>query len=374
MKIIILYHSPCLDGSFSLLTLVLFIKYGLRTLDFQLLYDKIISFNPITMIFPLENPAKEKIEEEFKDFNEKELLFEILNKAEIHPDIYYYPIKPSHNNENMSNVLKSLNSFVKPLETIIILLDYYAETLENIIKLTQISSKLIIIDHHQSFFDIIPLIKPPNLLYHGHITQSAAPLTYSFCEKLFGDILPAFLKRSLLERLLFIEDHDLRTKIYPTTPFITTALFSLIKDQNIRTNPLLLYSLLRYNIETLIALGKPMVLNREKEVIKALSTKKIVKITIEKEEYKGFLCIIKDHSLINDLAETLAEESIKEKMDNLGIVLLVKNEGYRVCLRGVNSIEKSPILAIAGSIKGGGHKYAAGGWINKRKLKTWLNY
>lgn len=91
--------------------------------------------------------------------------------------------------------MKKIQSKVDLKETVLILLDYFAENETNLVKLSESSKKLIVIDHHQSFFDILKTNQTESLLLskqvtlYGNITNSAAILTYTFCESLFGDIL-----------------------------------------------------------------------------------------------------------------------------------------------------------------------------------------
>ena len=80
----------------------------------------------------------------------------------------------------------------------------------------------------------------------------------------------------------------------------------------------------------------------------------------------------KDKDIINELGEALAEASLKEKMDNVGVVYMEFTGGVRVSIRGLNTVEDSPCLNLAKSIGGGGHKFAAGGIISAKILKKWL--
>lgn len=172
----------------------------------------------------------------------------------------------------------------------------------------------------------------------------------------------------------YVEDHDLRAGKYAETEGIITALYSMAADLNAFTNPKLFVTLLSYSPEVLFKLGQPAVLSRQKEIAKLLSSKRLFKIYLEKEKtlIQGFSCVNREQSLINDLGEALAEESLDKGFDNIGIVLKAQDGGYRVCIRGNNKKEKSPCLAVANAIGGGGHKYAAGGWISKETLKKWF--
>ena len=384
MKIIVFYHCPCLDGAFSLMTFVLFAKFALLNLykeDFPLFFSKILAFSPQKpekeeAKTEAEKVAKSEPEEEKEDLSEKsEDFLQLLTNQDFHADFQYYAIKPSIDHEPLKNLIKTLKTYTIPAETIIILLDYYGETLENIVILSQISSRLLIIDHHQSFLDLFPLNseKPLNLHMKFALKQAAASLTYDFCLEVFGDILPKNMKKSLLSLQKYIEDHDLRLKKYAETDAIISALYTLVRDLNARTNPLLFFSLLKHDTAILQTLGLKTVEKKEKDVKKALLSKKKLKFAL-KEKIKenscvnAFFCIIQDSGLINDLGEILAKESLEAGMDNLGVVLKRNADGYRVSLRGDNTCGESPCLAVAKALGGGGHKYSAGAWISKKKL------
>ena len=87
-----------------------------------------------------------------------------------------------------------------------------------------------------------------------------------------------------------------------------------------------------------------------------LKNKRKIKIIISPTvKIQGFSLKItngQDKSLINEIGEALAEESMKEEMDNIGIVFLQLNEGNRVCMRGLNTKAESPCLLIAKIIDG----------------------
>ncbi len=48
-------------------------------------------------------------------------------------------------------------------ESFIIFLDYFGETLDNLIELSKTFTKLFIIDHHKTFENLIPSLKEKNL-------------------------------------------------------------------------------------------------------------------------------------------------------------------------------------------------------------------
>ena len=376
-KIFILYHSPCLDGAYALISLILYLKqaFFIKKHDFQLLYQCL--FTGEMPLKPLENIIieGEKAEEEIKtnEFVEKTLFFQedSIYSQNIHENIQYFPIKPSS---------EYINKFIKDLENnknediITILLDYYADSFENILKISVFSKILLIIDHHQSFFDIISENIhqiPKNIHIYGDISNAACVLTYRYCKEIFGDILDPSLNTKLYDMLKYIEDHDLRAHRFPSTPAIITALYTLVLDLNIMTNPLLISSLLKYSPDTLNTIGIPKVLKKQKEIEILLKTKKLLKIPLNSEIINCYMIIIHDHTLINDIGEALAMQSIDDGMDNIGIVLKNDGDGYRVCLRGCNTYKECKCLMLAKILGGGGHKYAAGAWISKKKLKNW---
>lgn len=155
MKIVVLYHSPCLDGAFSLLTFFLFVKTllvlskkGENVLNF--LYEKLLKSG-----FGEEKGGDTGglCEEEVKI--DKENFKEFLYCQEISEMFLFYAVKPSKKSENLGETMKKIQSKVDLKETILILLDYFAENESNLVKLSESSKKLIVIDHHQSFFDIL---------------------------------------------------------------------------------------------------------------------------------------------------------------------------------------------------------------------------
>lgn len=374
MKIFVLYHSPCLDGAYSILTLFLFFK--IIVINSKNIEEAIIyifeSFS--NFIEKKQNVFKKVFDELIID---KEKMFELLYNQEFSPDVLFYAVKPSKNNENFSQAFKKMQTKIKNKdEALVILLDYFAENEKNILLLSDFSHKVIIIDHHQSFFDIyqneaISCLK--NVCFYGNIAHSAAPLTYEYCIHVFGNILPKFIEEYLLELLKYVEDHDLRAKKYPETDSIISELYSLVTDLNCFTNPKMFTSLMKYPPSILSQLGEPLVKKKQQEIIKALKKKQPFEIKLSQQNIiRGFLCEIKDHMLINDVGEELANLSLHQGWDNIGIILKSQDEGFRVCIRGNNKVDVSPCLIVATAIGGGGHKYAAGGWAPNKVVKKWI--
>lgn len=373
MKIFALYHSPCLDGAYSILTLFLFLKIiviNSKNIEEAFLYI----FESFCNFFDKKQNLCKIFEELIID---KEKMFEILYNQEFSNDVLFYAVKPSKNNENFFQVFKKIQSKTKKNEEVlVILLDYFAENEKNIVLLSEFSHKLIIIDHHQSFFDIcqnesFSYLK--NVFFYGNMTRSAAPLTYEYCVHVFGNILPKFIEEWLLDLLKYVEDHDLRNKKYSETDPIISELYSLITDLNCFTNPKLFTSLMKYPPNILAQLGEPLVKKRQQEIIKALKNKQPFEIKLSQQNIiRGFLCEIKDHMLINDVGEELANLSLLQGWNNIGIILKNQDEGFRICIRGNNKVEESPCLIVAKAIGGGGHKYAAGGWAPIKVVKKWI--
>ena len=393
MKIICFYHCPCLDGAFSVLTLFTFLKTAnnSKSIGFIEFYKKLLHYptkiKEESTNFPNENKEKtanlmeiEEIKEEKSAFIEKEDIFSsFFGKPEEFKDfIEFFGVKPSKNSENFLSIIKNLKKNLIPEETIIILLDYYGESFENIEFLSKYSRKIIIIDHHQTFFDAFQQKSNEKITIFGNIANSACVLTYKFFLETFVDILPIQISQKLLTFLPFIEDHDIKSRKYPGTEAIITAFHELIKDFSIFSNSLLFFSLMKYDISILKELGAPILSRKLEKVCVLLNNKR--KTVININEISKISCFSlkisnnssQDKALINEIGEALAEASIIAKMDNIGIVFIELKEGFRVCMRGVNTFEETPCLLLAKYLGGGGHKYAAGGWVSTKMMKKWL--
>jgi len=389
MKIICFYHCPCLDGAFSVLTLFAFVKCVIEGKkikgEFNEFFQRLLDYpkkkgDNKEIIEEIKEEIQGNMEIEEEKGDSKEFLLSFFDKTEKFKDvIQFFGVKPSRDNENFRSLLKRIKYHLNPEETIIILLDYYGESLANLELLSSLSKKLIIIDHHQSFFELFNTVEfniKEKITIFGNIENGACVLTYKFLSELLGDILPFNLSSRLLNILQYIEDHDLRSRKFKETEAIITSLLELINDLSIYSNPMLFNSLMKHEIPILIELGTPILARKLEKIKVLLKNKRKIKIIISPTvKIQGFSLKItngQDKSLINELGEALAEESMKEEMDNIGIVFLQLNEGFRVCMRGLNTKAESPCLLIAKSIDGGGHKFAAGGWISKKTMKKWF--
>ena len=417
-KIICFYHCPCLDGAFSALTLFAFVKSinenNLFQGGFNELFQRLLDYPQINLEKNtdnnqntqkqadnneenIENPNKNnesdlnneiacnkeknanKIMEEEKN-DDRDIFETFFNKIESFRDfINFFGVKPSQNGEDFQSLIHSMKNKINPEATIMILLDYYGENLENLVKLASLCSKIIIIDHHQSFFDLFASIQPNNqqkIQIFGSILNSACVLTYEFLNKLLGNLIPEKLSSRLLKILPYIEDHDIRSRKFKETEAIVSSFHQLIIDFSIYSNPMLFTSLIKYDVSILIELGTPILVRKMEKMKKFLHEKKKFKAFIDSNTMiQGFarkLQNYKDKDIINELGEALAEASLKEKMDNVGVVYMEFTGGVRVSIRGLNTVEDSPCLNLAKSIGGGGHKFAAGGIISTKILKKWL--
>lgn len=362
MEIYLVYHCPCYDGIFSLLIVCIFFKFFLMKNHFSILYSLILSD-----LLKSQNQDME-LEEEKIENNIKELDFDVF---QISKNIKFFPIKPTPNSEKFSEFIKYLKKSSET-EKIVIILDYYCETEENIILLSKLCSKLLIIDHHESFlkFDIS---EKKNLDVFFDLKKSGASLTYEYFINLIGKkYLPEILIKKLEEFIIYIEDHDLRANKYEKTEALISGLYKMQYELNVLKNSQVINKILQFDIETYIKIGIPIYEERKIFVNNYIKTvSKLIKIPIN--SIKTVVCYItkiKDSSIINDLAELLAEKSVSQGYDNMGIVYKDTNNSqlFKVSMRGSNKYGECYCLEVAKCFNGGGHKYAAGCFISKKKL------
>jgi nanoRNase/pAp phosphatase (c-di-AMP/oligoRNAs hydrolase) len=158
-------------------------------------------------------------------------------------------------------------------------------------------------------------------------------------------------------------------KFIETDSFIS-ALISFKIELNINHNPSLFHTLLKQNSDFLIKYGEPIVLARQKDILKYLKKKRVFSIS----GYKGYAVLCQDLSATNDLGKALALKSLDDQMSNLGAVYhLSDDKTYKVSLRGYNKME-GICHKIAKDFKGGGHANAASFFLNRKIFEKFLDY
>ena len=167
MKVILAYHFPCLDGAHSsAIAFLLFRelkKRGYNLSDFINYIENISSFEEIEPIFSklktnsdsLKIGGSEQIEEIKKIDDDDEYM------PFVFPDLIYFPVRLNPSGKLLLPIKEIGETILK--ESILIIMDYYAQNSENIIELCTIFKKLIILDHHLSFEFILKEMEQNNV-------------------------------------------------------------------------------------------------------------------------------------------------------------------------------------------------------------------
>ena len=147
MPIIVVYHSPCLDGAFSALSIFLYLKFFMEAFKDQDFLQKIFLNNDEIIIddkLIKEKIFYDEISNKFQKMNLSEFDF-TLNSEFLKTNclsefaINFLPINYCDNKNKIIDELLNLeeNSNSNLENSIIIFLDYFGETLENLIKINK---------------------------------------------------------------------------------------------------------------------------------------------------------------------------------------------------------------------------------------------
>lgn len=395
MEIYILYHCPCVDGAFSLLVLCLFFKYFLikNNSNFTTLFELLLAEKKFDCSDEKQTRAEDKetsiMEEEKKENtnNNKEIKDEDvkenvmmdeefnLSPESISKQIKYFAIKPSPNGNLFSDFLKYVKNG-NGSEKIIISLDYYCESEVNIRTLSLYAKRVIIIDHHitLTFYNLLNI---PNLEVFFDLKKSGATLTLDYFSKLMGEqLIPKSILQKLNKFLSYVQDQDLHTGLFKETEAFISGLFKFKYDMNVFKNDILFNQIFKFSPETYIKFGNSLVEEKNILVNEYFKSRKILKVKLDNgKEITCFACKISDNAVINDLGEKLAEEGVKNNFNNLGVVYRNdKNPNlYKISVRGSIKHEDGSCLELTNYWGGGGHKYAAGCFLNKKKLHKYFS-
>ena len=141
------------------------------------------------------------IKEEESKINEFLSNYEFLNVNSLSKyKIKFLATQPTIDKTKIINELQNFDSYnMKLKESIIILLDYYGENAENLIKISSLCKKCIVIDHHETFIEISNNIKNlENFEFFFNKSKSAFPLVIDyFLDKTpnFNDIIPLEIQK-----------------------------------------------------------------------------------------------------------------------------------------------------------------------------------
>lgn len=392
MEIYVLYHCPCVDGVFSLLVLCLFFKYFLIKNDsnFTALFELLLSEKKFVSLDEKETQIQQnasimeeeknediKKNEEIKELKEKIVIDEEfdVSPGSISKQIKYFAIQPSSNANLFSDFMRYMKKSQEP-DKIIISLDYYCESEDNIKILSACAKKLIIIDHHESLtkFDLLSV---KNLEIFFDIKKSGATLALDYFTKLMGDqLIPNSILQKLNNFLLYVQDQDLHTGLFKETEAFISGLLKFKNDMNVYKNDILFNKIFKFSPETYIQFGKPLVEQKHILVNEYFKSRKILKVALSNgKQIVCFACKISDNAVINDLGEKLAEEGLKNNFNNIGVVYRNYKDPnlFKISVRGSNKHEDGSCMELANYWGGGGHKYAAGCFLNKKKFNKYFS-
>ncbi|CAD8081739.1 unnamed protein product [Paramecium sonneborni] len=298
-KLYIMYHDPCLDGIYSLTGLK-------RQLDHLI----ICSITQITT----KQISKEiqTIQQYIQDIIYQDESIENQNMGFFYPtiqDLCYMPIRLSEDSNEVQKIIKFLNQDSK--SSILIIVDYFGRTWENLLLLTQNFQYVIVIDHHQTCVNSIPDYKfekyqvlnkvsgIDNLFILVSIDKAACLLVQDLHEQIFQTNYTSLLPPNIGNKFtVFTKYIDLFLLQYPETESLQMAIMKRRVQFEVRQNQAIFYKLLEFDFDFLIKEGKQLAIQRNKKVESLVKNRKTV---VFKKDVLGYALYCDDLSIMNPL-------------------------------------------------------------------------
>ncbi|KAL4435986.1 hypothetical protein ABPG74_022221 [Tetrahymena malaccensis] len=451
-NIIVGYHYPCIDGVFSALNCFLSLKlYNQFNKD---LMDRLISedfetcyFNGINQtnqqqinMVANENVSNENQEEQKQSQKESSELPEDVNqlkqrlqlhsedlKGYLYSDSFklmkFVPSKIQQDSTEQGNVYLRFKT-VDIANSVLILLDYYGQSAQNLQKFCEQYKKVIVIDHHITIISTLEEIVQnhsqlnkdltqneeqnvnkvddqqekskdqndyfipthlskavknilPNLQIIYNRRMSGASLTFDFFTKFFNykDYLNEQVYEHIKEISKMVEIYDTKFEQNRRAEAFVANVISSQYELNARSNYFIFSKLINCYIEGHIQLGERILNSLEKQANNLIKQKFIVHIGGKYNTLaKCYAVMSSNLSITNQTAHQLALISLKDGMDNIGCFIISdkSKSQIKVSLRSDNDLSKEQKChIIAQHFNGGGHPSAASFFTTFSQIKSW---
>ncbi|CAD8161367.1 unnamed protein product [Paramecium pentaurelia] len=387
-KLYVIYHDPCLDGIYSLTGLVLPILVKIRKDNWTIQqYLELLKSELSKISKEIQKPQEYKQEIIYQDEP-----IENQNMGFFYPtiqDLCYMPIRLSEDSNEVQKIIKFLNDDSK--SSILIIVDYFGRTWDNLLLLTKRFQYVIVIDHHQTCVNAIPDFKIEkyqvlnkvsgidNLFMLVSIDKAACLLVQDFHEQIFQtkytSLLPPNIGTKFTLFTKYISDNDLFVLQYPETEPLQMAIMRRRLQFDVRQNPAIFYKLLEFDFDFLVKEGKQLAVQRNKKVENLVKNRKTV---VFGKDAVGYALYCDDLSIMNPLGNALGILAMRSGDQNLGAVYhddKSNSTQYKIHLRSAHHDENGVLLnrfrcdVLAESFGGGGHVGAASLYMKKKEWK-----
>ncbi|EAR99692.2 hypothetical protein TTHERM_00590300 (macronuclear) [Tetrahymena thermophila SB210] len=451
-SIIVGYHYPCIDGVFSALNCFLSLKLynqfnkdlmeRLLSEDFEDCYfngfnqkskdqnDKTASEKVQSEVKEEQKQSQQEISELSEDVNQLKQRLQLHSedlKGYLYSDSFkpmkFVPSKIQQDSTEQGNVYLKFKT-VDKANSVLILLDYYGQSAENLQKFCDQYKKVIVIDHHITLISTLEQIVQnqnqlnqestqnseqdknqlddqqkeskdqndycipihlskaiknifPNLNIIYNRRMSGASLTFDFFTKLFNykDYLNDQLYEHIKEISKMVEIYDTKFEQNRRAEAFVANVISSQYELNARSNYFIFSKLVNCYIEGHVKLGEGILNSLEKQANNLVKQKFIVHIGGKYNTIaKCYAVISSNLSITNQTAHKLAELSLKDGMDNVGCFIIQdkSKSKIKVSLRSDNDPSKEQKChIIAQSFNGGGHPSAASFFTTFSQVKSW---
>eukprot|EP01017_Pseudomicrothorax_dubius_P003383 TRINITY_DN10474_c1_g1_i1.p1 TRINITY_DN10474_c1_g1~~TRINITY_DN10474_c1_g1_i1.p1 ORF type:complete len:365 (+),score=46.27 TRINITY_DN10474_c1_g1_i1:85-1179(+) len=353
-RILIFYHSPCLDGAYSLLSCLLGLCSLLRS---KLTPQSICNIVKGDLeVLNVGDPTP------LSDLDEA---YGLSNSS-----ISFVPYRHTEANYQSVGVLSSLQE-----TTMLIFLDCCAGKLTA--ELVKKAGFTLMIDHHKTTLSIIQDFTPDilskfKLVYDESLAACVLSFNY-FSSIVSYPLLESELEANLKKVLELVGAHDIKKDYNDEAAAFVCGIFKRRMDFNIFNNSRLLRDLLDVNIEVLKEIGRVDVEVRKRIAQTYAASRRLIDFSscIEGKTIIGYAVEIKDATIRNEVGEVLAEISVNDGHSNIGCVYYQDNDGsLKVSLRSKRDLDEEGFChKIAERFKGGGHPTAASFFIDQKRFR-----
>jgi oligoribonuclease NrnB/cAMP/cGMP phosphodiesterase (DHH superfamily) len=251
------------------------------------------------------------------------------------PENVYLPL--TYNKDKMEDIKKNLDK-----NSEIWFVDFSLSRSE-ILELSRLCKKVVVIDHHITAEEELKDIKKKNIEVVFDMNKSGCVLVYEYLEKnkLFDETKPN------IELLEYIQDRDLWKWELEDSKELNEALYDEVKDfNNLKDFETLEYS---YNKEELIKKGKMLLDTKDRIVKKRCYENNLKLVDVENVTF----LMVNATEFISDVGNYICD-----KYNRPAIIFTVMPDKVLLSFRSTDSMEDASI--VAKKLGGGGHRNACG--------------
>lgn len=380
----VIYHANCLDG--SLCTFAIFLYHQLNSSQLTARRDG-FSEQVIEYIFKLDSiTIWDNID--FKAW-EKEAEKNCTGGLS-HSDFLSLPYTPDDSNciyglevdnyEYYFSLMYKKGVFRKgALKDLLIVADATANY-ESIKRLAKYYKMILLIDHHKSFTKEFPKyqedkIDNVRIVYSNKFCASS--LVFNLMQKVFGNLWQFFnsnRSKDFIKKIEYINRNDTSVPDDdPTNSFIEGA--RRIQVHKIESlSSIHIFKSMNYSVETLQSMGMPNLAKKHSLVSKNIASFMQLKILRKNDESDPMLIVCYGKFIqpgfkyLSETGKRLAELSLKDNGVGLSVIIRKQDDGYYISLRSIEE-DDFDCEDLASYFQGGGHKRAAGCFIQEKRFK-----